>query len=126
MKELTKGEEQVIKVLWGIKKGFLKDVVEAFPEPKAANTTIATVLKVLVKKGFVGFHTFGKSNEYFPIITQDEYTKSHFKIMVQGYFNNSYKAFASFFTKEVTTDLDELEEMKALLEEQIEAIKKKK
>jgi len=75
MKELTKAEEQVMQYLWDIKKGFLKDIVDKYPEPKPAYTTISTVVRVLVNKGFIGFKTYGKSNEYYPLSSKKEYAK---------------------------------------------------
>ena len=119
MKILTKAEEQVMQYLWKIKKGFLKDVVEQFPEPKPAYTTISTVIRVLVKKGFIGHKTYNKANEYYPIINKDEYSKVNFKRLMIGYFNNSPEKFASFFTNENNLTLSELEEIKKIVEDQI-------
>ena len=67
-KELTKAEEQVMQILWGLSKGFLKDIVASFPKPRPAYTTVSTVIRVLVKKNFIGFKTYGKINEYYPLI----------------------------------------------------------
>ena len=83
MKNLTKAEEQVMQYLRKIKNGFLKDIVELFPEPKPAYTTISTVIRVLVKKGFIGYKTYNKTNEYYPLINKDEYLKSNFKKLMK-------------------------------------------
>ena len=119
MKILTKAEEQIMQYLWKINKGFLKDIVEQFPEPKPAYTTISTVIRVLVKKGFIGHKTYNKANEYYPLINKDEYTKVNFKRLMIGYFNNSPEKFASFFANENNLTLSELEEIKKIVEEQI-------
>ena len=119
MKILTKAEEQIMQYLWKIKKGFLKDIVEQFPEPKPAYTTISTVIRVLVKKEFIGHKTYNKANEYYPLIYKDEYSKVNFKRLMTGYFNNSPEKFASFFANENNLTLSELEEIKKIVEEQI-------
>ena len=125
MKELTRAEEQVMQYLWEIKKGVLKDIVERFPEPKPAYTTISTVIRVLVKKGFIGFNVYGKVHEYYPLIDKQDYFKFYFNRIVKNHFNNSLKKFASFFANENNLTLTELEELKALVEEKIQEKKAK-
>jgi predicted transcriptional regulator len=119
MIELTKAEEQVMQYLWNIEKGFLKDIIEQYPEPRPAYTTISTVVRVLVKKKAIGFNTYGKVNEYFPLVKKSEYTKRYMSTLVQNFFNNSPKQFASFFTKESDLSVSELEELKSLIDQQI-------
>ncbi|MCF8367690.1 MAG: BlaI/MecI/CopY family transcriptional regulator [Bacteroidales bacterium] len=120
MKELTKAEEQVMQVLWKIEKGFVNDLLEHFPEPKPAYNTVSTIVRILEKKGFVGHHAFGKTHEYFPLISKKDYTKKSFKGFMKSYFSNSYQAFASFLANDKTINLIELEEMKAMIENEIE------
>jgi len=126
MKELTKAEEQVMQYLWEIEKGFLKDIVDQYPDPKPAYTTISTVVRVLVNKGFIGFRAYGKTHEYYPLISKKEYTKVFFKGIVKGFFNNSASKLVSFFTSENDLSISELEQLKKQLEEQIEQKKKSK
>ena len=124
-KELTKAEEQLMQYLWKIEKGFLKDIVDQFPEPKPAYTTISTVIRVLVKKQFVGFNTYGKIHEYFPLISKNEYFRSHINLIIRNFYNGSMSNFASFFTSGKDLNLTELEELKNIIEEKIEQRKKK-
>lgn len=119
MKELTKAEEQIMQYLWKLEKAFLKDIIEEFPHPRPAYTTISTVVRVLVKKGVIGYNTFGKVNQYYPLISKNSYTKEFMKGMMKSFFNNSVEGFTSFFAREQDLSLSELEEMKALIEEQI-------
>jgi predicted transcriptional regulator len=119
VKELTRAEEQVMRYLWRIKSGFLKQIIEQFPEPKPAYTTVSTVIRVLVKKGFIGYRTFGKTHQYYPLVSRDRYFKNHFKTLVKNYFSDSPQRFVSFFTEKGNLDLTELEEMKIIIEEQI-------
>lgn len=119
MKELTKAEEQVMQCLWDLEKAFLKDIVEHFPEPKPAYTTISTVIRVLVKKGFIGFEQYGKSNQYYPLISKEMYSKATFKGVFKRFFDGSPTQFTSFFTREQDISLEELEEMKKIIEEKI-------
>ncbi|GAA4834392.1 BlaI/MecI/CopY family transcriptional regulator [Algivirga pacifica] len=120
MKELTKAEEQIMQVLWELQKGYLKDILEQLPEPKPAYTTVSTVVKVLVKKQFIGYDTHGKSNEYYPLVKKEDYFQTHFKGMVQRFFNSSVKRFASFFSADQEMDLKDLEEIKAIIDAEIE------
>ena len=123
MKELTKAEEQIMQYLWKLKKGFLKDIVELFPEPKPAYTTVSTVIRVLVKKGFIEFNTYGKVNEYFAKVSKRAYTKKFFSGVFNSFFDHSASGFTSFFTKESDLSITDLEEMKQIIEEQIRARK---
>jgi BlaI family penicillinase repressor len=122
--QLTKAEEQLMHYLWDLQKGFLKDVVEKFPEPRPAYTTVSTVIRVLVKKGFIGFKTYGKTNEYFPLIDKEKYFNSRLRPIVSNYLT-SPQAFASFFANEDLT-LSEMEEIKKMVEEKIRQVKKRK
>lgn len=119
MKELTKAEEQVMHYLWNIEKGFLKDIADQYPDPKPAYTTVSTVVRVLVKKGFIAHNTYGKINEYYPVVSKKNYTKSFFGKMMNSFFNNSQKQFASFFTRESDMSVSELEELKKMIDETI-------
>lgn len=124
-KELTKAEEQVMQYLWNLQKGFLKDIVDQFEEPKPAYTTVSTVIRVLVKKEFIGYNAYGKTHEYYPLISKNDYFKNHVKGIVNNFFHGSTPEFASFFAND-QLNLTELEEIKQLIENRINAIKTKK
>ncbi|MGY3794088.1 BlaI/MecI/CopY family transcriptional regulator [Aquimarina sp. 433] len=124
MKDLTKAEEQVMKYLWKLEKAFLKDIVEQFPEPKPAYTTISTVIRTLVTKKFISFNVYGRIKEYYPLISKEQYFKSHFKGVVKNFFSGSVSKFAFFFTKDEDLNVSELEEMKQMIEDKIELLKK--
>lgn len=124
-KELTKAEEQVMQYLWNVQKGFLKDIVDQFPNPKPAYTTVSTVIRVLVKKGFIGYNTYGKIHEYHPLISKSDYFQNHVKSLINNYFNGSTPEFALFFANE-QLNLSELEEIKELIEDKIKKIKSNK
>jgi predicted transcriptional regulator len=119
VKELTRAEEQVMRYLWKIRSGFLKDIIEQYPEPKPAYTTVSTVIRVLVKKGFISYRTYGKTHEYYPLISRDRYFKNHFKTLVKNYFSDSPQRFVSFYTEKVNLDVEELEEMIVIIKKQI-------
>lgn len=123
MNKLTKPEEQIMHYLWKLKKAFLKDIVDEFPEPKPAYTTISTVVRVLVKKQFIDYKTFGKTREYYPLITKKKYFNEYMQDVIYSFFNGSSGKFASYFTKNENLNLSELEEIKLLIEEKIQKIK---
>ena len=118
MKILTKAEEQIMQVLWRLEKGFLKDIVEAMPEPKPAYPTVSTVIRVLVNKKFVGHNTYGKVNEYYPLVKKQEYFKTQFKGMVSNFFENSWQGFATFFA-DSDLSVKELEAIRSEIDKQI-------
>lgn len=117
--ELTKAEEQIMQYLWKIEKGFVKDIIEQFPGPKPAYTTVTTIIRILVKKGFIGYRQYGKINEYYPLINKSVYLNHHLKKIVKNYFNGSVTRFASFFTKDDDLSISELEELNKLINDQI-------
>jgi BlaI family penicillinase repressor len=123
MKELTKAEQQVMHHIWELKKSFLKDIVDAFPEPRPAYTTISTVIRVLVKKGFVGYNTYGKIHEYHARISRQSYFRTHVKSLINNHFDGSVVSFASFFTGDEAMNVGELEEIRQLIDQKIEALK---
>ena len=109
MKELTKAEEQIMQVLWQLKKGFIKDILENLPEPKPAYNTVSTIVRILEQKGFVDHKAYGKTHEYFPLIEKDTY-KGHFlKSFIGSYFGGSFENLVSFFARENKLDMQELD-----------------
>ena len=123
-KILTRAEEQVMQYLWEIEKGFLKDIVEKFPDPKPAYTTVSTVIRVLVKKEFIGFKTYGKINEYYPLVSKAKYFNQRVKPMISQYMTGSAETFVSFFNNNKLS-LNELEEIRKLIDDKIKKLKKK-
>jgi len=119
MKELTRAEEQIMQVLWRLGKGFVKDIVDELPEPKPAYNTVSTIVRILEKKGFVAHHAFGKTHEYFPLTSKDEYKKSFLKSFIKRYFGNSFQEMVSFFASDHDIRLEELEEIRKLMNEEI-------
>lgn len=111
MKSLTKAEEQVMQVLWKLQNGFLKDIVDATPDPKPHPNTIATLLKILVEKGFVQFEVQGRNNFYSPAISKTEYGKTSANQLVKGYFEGSAAKLVSQFVSDKTLSLQELEDL---------------
>jgi len=120
MKNLTKTEEQVMQVLWKLQQGFLKDILENSPEPKPHSNTIATILKILVEKGFVDYEIQGRNNLYKPLISKAEYGKKTINQVVKGYFEGSPARLVSQFLTDNKLSLDELE----ALMQQIKSLKK--
>ncbi len=119
MKELTKAEEQVMQILWQIKKGFVKDILEKMPEPKPAYNTVSTIVRILEKKEFVGYTAYGKTHEYYPLIAKKVYSNYYLKTFMKGYFGGSFKNLVSFFAKENDMDIREFEELMKYVEEDL-------
>src|SRR5450432_1952348 len=111
MKMLTKTEEQVMQVLWKLQQGFLKDILENSPEPRPHPNTIATILKILVEKGFVAYETQGRNNLYKPRISKSEYGKKSINQLVKGYFEGSPARLVSQFLNDNKLSLEELKDL---------------
>ena len=124
MKELTKAEEQVMQLIWEIKQGFVKDILERIEEPKPAYNTVSTIVRILEKKGFVGYIAYGKTHQYYPLIAKEDYRKELMDGVVKNYFSNSFRQLVSFFAEEKKLSLKELEELKNIVDQEI--IKQKK
>ena len=111
LKELTKAEDQVMQILWKLQKAFVKDIIDEMPNPKPAYNTVSTIVRILENKGFVDHKAYGKTHEYFPVITKERYTKFYLNNMIKGYFNGSFQNLVSFFAKENKMDVHELEKL---------------
>ncbi|TCP23606.1 putative transcriptional regulator [Tenacibaculum skagerrakense] len=122
--QLSKTEEQLMQLLWKLKKGFMKDILAEFPEPKPATTTVATLLKRMHEKGFIDYKLFGKSREYYPLVKKTDYFSKHVNGLIKNFFNDSASQFASFFTKETDLSVSELEELRKIIDNQIKEQKK--
>lgn len=119
MRELTRAEEQVMQVLWKIKKGFVKDILEHFDEPKPAYNTVSTIVRILQDKGFVSHKAYGRTHEYFTLISKSEYSKMHLTTFVKDYFSNSFDKMVSFFAKEKGLTVKEMGEIMKIMENEI-------
>jgi BlaI family transcriptional regulator, penicillinase repressor len=116
LKELTRAEEQLMQVLWQLKKAYVKDIIDQLPEPKPAYNTVSTFIRILETKGFVGHTAFGKSHEYHPLISKDQYQNFATDKLLNGYFDNSVKRMFSFFVQKEKIDMKEADEILKLIE----------
>jgi BlaI family penicillinase repressor len=111
IRTLTRAEEEIMRILWVLKKAFVKDILAEMPEPKPAYNTVSTIIRILEKKEVVGYNAYGKTHEYYPLITEEEYKKHEMQQLMVNYFDNSLPNLVSFFVKEndlKTKDLDEI------------------
>ena len=119
---LTKAEEKIMKILWGIEKGFIKDIIDQYPTPKPPYNSVSTIVRVLVQKEIVGYHAYGNSHQYYPLVSKEEYSKGQLSRLVSDYYNNSLSKVVSFFSESKELDERELDEAMKMLE----ALKSKK
>ncbi|UBM60072.1 BlaI/MecI/CopY family transcriptional regulator [Marinilongibacter aquaticus] len=116
MRELTKAEEEIMQVLWGLEKAFVKNVIAELPDPKPAYNTVSTIIRILEQKGFVDHEAYGKSYAYFPLISKDQYRKFASSKLMSGYFEGSVGQLVSFFVEQEKIDLNEADEILQMLE----------
>ncbi|MBP4142936.1 BlaI/MecI/CopY family transcriptional regulator [Flavobacterium sp. I-SCBP12n] len=124
MQQLTNAEEQLMEHLWKLDKAFMKDLLEAYPEPKPKTTTVATLLKRMIDKNFVAFKEYGNSREYYPLVEKTAYFSKQVNGLIKNFFNDSASQFASFFTTETNLSEKELEELKKIVDRAIQNKKK--
>ena len=109
LKTLTKAEEQIMFVLWKIEKGYLKDIIDEMPDPKPHSNTVATIIKILIDKGYVSNEVHGRVHCYYPLITKESYSSNSIKSLVDGYFEGSFSEVVSFMVKQKDLNVDDLE-----------------
>lgn len=118
--ELTESEEELMQYLWKLEKAFMRDLLEEYPDPKPAPTTVATLIKRMTDKGFVGYEQMGRARKYYPLVKKSDYFSKHVNGLIKKFFNNSASQFASFFTSETELTEEELKELKTIVEKEIE------
>lgn len=119
--QLSNSEEQLMQILWKQERALMKDLIEAYPEPRPATTTVATLLKRMQDKKFVDYIQLGRSREYFPLVKKKDYFSKHVNALIKDFFNDSASQFASFFTKETNLSKKELEELKKIIDQEIKS-----
>ena len=124
MREITKAQEDILKALWEINEGAVSDVLAILPEPKPAYNTVATVIKVLEKKGYIGHKTYGKTNVYYTHVSKKEYGQHVMTDTFRSLFNGSLNQMLSAFVMSKDVSINDLEELKKMLEQEIKIQKK--
>jgi predicted transcriptional regulator len=109
--QLTRAEEQVMQILWDLGEGLVKDIRDRFDEPRPARNTVSTVVRILEKKGFVDHKSYGNVYLYFPVVSREDYSRHQLFGLLEGYFDNSFPAMASFFAREKDLSVAEMEEL---------------
>ncbi|WP_312090451.1 BlaI/MecI/CopY family transcriptional regulator [Chryseobacterium sp.] len=117
--KLTNSEKTLMEILWAKEKAFMKDILDAYDEPKPATTTVATLLKRMQNKDLVGFKVYGNSREYFPKVAKTEYFKEEMTSMIDRFFNSSVTQFASFFTSNSKLTQKQLKELRDIIDKEI-------
>jgi len=118
--QLSKTEEQLITHLWSLGKAYMKDLINCYDDPKPAATTIATLLKRMKDKGFVDYEPEGRARLYFAKVKKEAYVNGQFQGFMNNFFDDSASQFASFFTRKTNMSKSELEELRSLIDKQIE------
>ena len=124
MIKLSQAEEQLMEYIWQLQKCFMKDLIDSYPAPKPASTTVATLLKRITEKEVIGFEQMGNSRQYFPLVSKKDYFATQLNGMIENFFDNSAAKFASFFTQETNLTKKQLEELKEIVETEIQKKKK--
>ncbi len=116
MQKLTNKEEEIMQILWKLKKAFVKEVLAEITEEQPHYNTLSTIVRNLEEKGFVSHYAFGNTHQYFPIVKMEDYRKRFMNTAIDTYFDSSYKNMVSFFAKEEKISAEELREILAMIE----------
>lgn len=117
MQKLTKAEEQVMQVVWDLDRAYLKQIMQAFPEPKPSQSTVSTILRILKEKEFLSYEVIGKIHQYYPLVQKETYARQYFKSFLSKYFDNSFSSMLSFFHKKGDLDLQDLDALMSSINE---------
>jgi BlaI family transcriptional regulator, penicillinase repressor len=115
--KLTRAEEEIMQYLWDYGPSTVSAVIERMEDPKPAHSSVSTIVRILEKKGFVDHKSFGKTFEYFPVISKSDYTRFSLKKLVQGYFDGSVKNMLSFLINEEELSLSDIERLRKELKD---------
>jgi BlaI family transcriptional regulator, penicillinase repressor len=115
MIKLAKREEQIMQVYWELGKAFIREVIPHLPDPKPHYNSVATMVKILEDKGFLGHETVGNTHCYFPVVSKEQYQKHDMKDIVRKYFDNSYPQMLAYFAKQEKISEDELKEIMEMI-----------
>lgn len=107
--KLTKAEEQIMQIIWKLERGFLKDILDHTTEPKPHSNTVATIIKILIDKGFVAATVYGRSHLYTPLITKDTYSKTSLTQLVDSYFEGNFTNAVTFMVNKKNISINDLE-----------------
>ena len=116
MEKLTNKEEEIMHILWKLKKAFVKDVLAEIDKDKPHYNTLSTIIRNLEDKGYVSYNAYGKTHQYYPIVSKEDYRKQFINTAISTYFNDSYKNMVSFFAKEEKITVEELKEIISIIE----------
>jgi len=116
MQKLTNKEEEIMHILWKLKKAFVKEVMAEITEEQPHYNTLSTIIRNLEEKGYVDHNAFGNTHQYYPIVAIEDYRKEFMNTAIENYFNNSYKNMVSFFAEEDKISADELREILEIIE----------
>jgi BlaI family transcriptional regulator, penicillinase repressor len=117
MQKLTNKEEEIMQILWKLKKAFVKEVLAEITEDQPHYNTLSTIIRNLEEKGFVSYNAFGNTHQYYPVVQMEEYRKRFMNTAIENYFDSSYKNMVSFFAEEQKISAEELREILALIEQ---------
>jgi predicted transcriptional regulator len=122
--KLSQKEEELINYIWQLEKAYMKELMEVYPEPKPAVTTLATLLKRLTVKGAISFELHGNSRQYYALIKKEAYSSSYLKNMIKTFFQDSTSRFASFFTNNSNLNKEELQELRNMIDDKLKTLEK--
>ncbi|AWA30905.1 transcriptional regulator [Flavobacterium magnum] len=116
MQNLTNKEEEIMHILWKLKKAFVKDIMAEITNEQPHYNTLSTIVRNLEEKGYVAHTAYGNTHQYFPIVALEDYRKKFMNTAIEHYFNNSYKNMVSFFAQEEKISAKELREILDIIE----------
>lgn len=117
IKDLTKGEAQLMHILWKLEKAFVKEIVQELPDPKPAYSTVSTLIRILESKGVIGYEAFGKTHRYYPLISREAYKRYEAEKLLGNYFENSAQDMLSFFIQEKKLNVKEIDEVLKMIDQ---------
>lgn len=111
IKSLTRAEEETMQYIWQLGRCTVSNIIDEIKDPKPPHSSISSIVRILERKGFVDHKSYGRTYEYFPLITKEDYSKGSVLSLIREYFDGSTQQLVSFLVAKEETSIEELQEL---------------
>jgi predicted transcriptional regulator len=114
---LTEAELRLMEVLWERGTATVAEITAALPPPPIAYNSVLTTMRILETKGYVAHEESGRAFIYRPLVEREAAAQNAVGHVLSRFFDNSAGALALRLIERERPSSDELERLKALIEQ---------